>query len=376
MTKMQSKAGFVFDQQQNHYSCQGNWRIIDLHDLPTQLKHGGLPSGKKITINGGQLLGFDSAGALTLLQCIAELKKHKNQVELADFHPEHQQLMSLIENKHEAMNYQTPRPKQQRFFYFLGREATNKFHQMEGLVQLIGNISDKLYSALRDRRHLHFASIVSNIYAVGITALPIIAWLSFLIGIVLAYQLGLELETYGANIYIAYLSGLAIFREFGPLITAIIIAGRTSSAFTAQIGSMKINEEIDALQTMGLSPIEYLVLPKVLGLLIILPLLIFWADIFGTLGAMLLSKYMLAVGYTDFLTRLQESVGLKQMMLGLYKAPVFSILIALVGCFQGFRVQANADSVGKQTTKSVVQALFLIIIADAAYSIIYGWLDV
>ena len=186
--------------------------------------------------------------------------------------------------------------------------------------------------------------------------------------------MGLQLETYGANIFIAYLSGMAIFREFAPLITAIIVAGRTSSAFTAQLGSMKINEEIDALLTMGLSPTELLVLPKVIGLLLVFPLLIFWADVFSILGAMLMSKSMLDVGYVDFLQRLKATVGLDQLMLGLYKAPAFAILIALVGCFQGFRVESTADSLGSQTTKSVVQALFLIIIADAIFSIAYSWL--
>jgi phospholipid/cholesterol/gamma-HCH transport system permease protein len=199
--------------------------------------------------------------------------------------------------------------------------------------------------------------------------------LSFLIGVVLAYQMGLQLETYGANAFIAYLSGMAIFREFAPLITAIIVAGRTSSAFTAQIGSMKIHEEIDALITMGLSPTELLVLPKVLGLLFVLPLVVFWADVFSILGSMVMSKFMLHVSYYEFLTRLKLEVGTQQLMLGLFKAPAFALLIALVGCFQGFRVETNADSIGSQTTKSVVQALFLIIITDAVYSVIYSWLD-
>jgi phospholipid/cholesterol/gamma-HCH transport system permease protein len=126
---------------------------------------------------------------------------------------------------------------------------------------------------------------------------------------------------------------------------------------------------------MGISPIERLVLPKVLGLLIVFPLLIFWSDIFSLLGAMLMSKWMLAVEYTDFLTRLKESVGLKQLLLGLYKAPAFALIISLVGCFQGLQVALNSDSIGKQTTKSVVQSLFLIIIADAIYSIVYSWMD-
>jgi phospholipid/cholesterol/gamma-HCH transport system permease protein len=186
--------------------------------------------------------------------------------------------------------------------------------------------------------------------------------------------MGLQLATYGANIFIAYLSGMAIFREFAPLITAIIVAARTSSALSAQIGTMKLNEEVDALLTMGLSRTELLVLPTVIGLLIIFPLLIFWADIFSILGAMIMSNSMLSIGFEDFLQRLKDSVGLSQMMLGLYKAPAFAILIALVGCYQGFRVKASADSIGSQTTKSVVQALFLIIIVDAIFSVVYSWM--
>jgi phospholipid/cholesterol/gamma-HCH transport system permease protein len=167
---------------------------------------------------------------------------------------------------------------------------------------------------------------------------------------------------------------MAVFREFSPLITAIIVAGRTSSAFTAQLGSMKINEELDALLTMGLSPTELLVLPKVIGLLFIFPLLIFWSDVFSILGSMFMAKLMLGIGYVDFLQRLKSSVGFDQLLLGLYKAPAFAVLIALVGCFQGFRVEANADSIGSQTTKSVVQALFLIIVADAGFSVAYSWM--
>lgn len=234
-------------------------------------------------------------------------------------------------------------------------------------------MSSKIFEAFGYWRRFQLPSIVSNINSAGIQALPIVGLLAFLIGIVLAYQMGLQLQTYGANIFIAYLSGLAIFREFGPLITAIIVAGRTSSAFTAQIGSMKINEEVDALKTMGLSPTELLVMPKVLALLFVFPLLIFWADLFSILGALYMSKWMLNVSYSDFLLRLKDTVGLDQLMLGLYKAPAFALLISLVGCFQGFRVEA--DTIGSQTTKSVVQALFLIIIADAIYSIIYSWLN-
>ena len=375
MSKTQPTAYFVFDKDKKRYLCEGCWSILSLSDFITQFKQTTLPTSQTLSINGSKLTKFDSAGALTLTRCIDELKKQNNKVELVDFSEQQYNLLALIESKREAIDYSPPKPQKNNILYQLGKETIFKIKQIDGLIVLIGSLSDKLFTAFAEWRRFQVPSIISNINSAGIKALPIVAWLSFLIGVVLAYQMGLELETYGANIFISYLSGMAIFREFGPLITAIIIAGRTSSAFTAQIGSMKINEEIDALSTMGLSPIELLVVPKVVALIIIFPLLIFWADAFGTLGAMIMSKFMLNIGYLDFTSRLQESVGLKQMMLGLYKAPAFAVLIALVGCFQGFRVESNADSVGSQTTKSVVQALFLIIIADAFFSVIYGWLD-
>lgn len=375
MTKPQPTAFFIFDSKNNRYQCKGPWSTLNINALIAQFRETSLPTSKTVQISGKELEQFDSAGALFLTQCMDTLKKHKNHVELIDFNKNQCDLLALVEDKRSLLKYKPPAPQKHNALYQIGKETINKLHQVDGLIILIGGLSDKLFAAFAEWRHFQFPSIVANINSSGIKALPIVGLLSFLIGVVLAYQMGLQLETYGASIFIAYLSGMAIFREFAPLITAIIVAGRTSSAFTAQIGSMKINEEIDALTTMGLSPIELLVVPKVLGLLIIFPLMIFWADLFSTFGAMLMSKFMLQVGYYDFATRLHDSVGLKQMLLGLYKAPAFALLIALVGCFQGFRVQANADSVGSQTTKSVVQALFLIIIADAAFSVLYSWLD-
>jgi phospholipid/cholesterol/gamma-HCH transport system permease protein len=368
-----TKAQFVFDKDNNQYLCTGNWSILDIGSLLHDVRTTDMPSDQTLTINGEGLTHFDSAGALALTHCLVDLKNKHNALVLAHFTSEQQALLDVIETKHQALEYQTPSKVKQGLIYQLGKESVCKLNQITGLVLLIGDVCDKLVRATSQWRRFQWPSILSNINSTGINALPIVGLLSFLIGVVLAYQMGLQLETYGANGFIAYLSGMAIFREFGPLITAIIVAGRTSSAFTAQLGSMTINEEIDALYTMGLSPTELLVLPKVLGLLCVFPLLIFWADIFGILGAMIMSKSMLGIGYQDFLSRIQETVGCKQLMLGLYKAPTFALLIALVGCFQGFRVQSNADSVGSQTTKSVVQSLFLIIITDAIYSVIYSW---
>lgn len=370
-----TKANLVFNKEQNLYVCEGDWSILTIDSLFRKFKQQVTPRNTNIIIDGKGLTSFDSSGALTLIQCVDWLKANNNQVDLKNLTSQQHDLLTLLEKKQEILTYSPPLPKRESLVYMVGEESVNKMNQMKGLVILIGDLTEKLIIAFYDWRRFQFPSIVSNIFSTGVTALPIIGLLSFLIGVVLAYQMGLQLETYGANIFIAYLSGMAIFREFAPLITAIIVAGRTSSAFTAQIGSMKINEEIDALYTMGLSPTELLVVPKVLGLLLFFPLLIFWADFFSTIGAMIMSKAMLHVGYRDFLTRLHETVGFKQMLLGLYKAPTFALLIALVGCFQGFRVESNSDSLGAQTTKSVVQALFLIIVADAIYSVIYSWLN-
>ncbi|WP_058534697.1 MlaE family ABC transporter permease [Legionella saoudiensis] len=365
----------IFDEQLGQFNCTGAWSVMDVGNVVKQFTTSALPQAQKVCINGRDISHFDSAGALTLIQCIDALKQRDNQVELTDFSERQRQLLDLITDKHEALSYKIPAPEKENFFYKLGKESEKKLRQVDGLVVLIGDLATRIFDAFGNWRRFQFPSIMSNLDSTGIKALPILALLSFLIGVVLAYQMGLQLTTYGANSFIAYLSGMAIFREFAPLITAIIVAGRTSSAFTAQLGSMKINEEIDALLTMGLSPTEHLVLPKVIGLLITFPLLIFWSNIFSILGSMFMAKNMLGIGFIDFLERLRDSVGISQFRLGLYKAPAFALIIALVGCFQGFRVEAGTENnIGSQTTKSVVQSLFLIIIADAIYSIIYSWM--
>jgi phospholipid/cholesterol/gamma-HCH transport system permease protein len=374
MIKTHTTATFIYNDRQQCYECQGTWAITNLDDLRTTLNQTSIPNDDKVIINGVGLDYFDSSAALALRDFSKRLQEKNKEVIYTNFSKQQQALLNLINEKNDYINYQIPTPEKNSIVYRIGEEATYKAHQATGFIKLIGDLASCMRDAVIHWRRFRLPSMVSNINSTGVQALPIVALLSFLIGVVLAYQMGLQLQTYGASIFIAYLSGMAIFREFAPLITAIIVAGRTSSAFTAQLGSMKINEEIDALKTMGLSQTELLVMPKVIGLLIVFPLLIFWADCFSILGAMVMAKSMLNVGYFDFLARLKESVGIGQFLLGLYKAPAFALLVALVGCFQGFLVKANADSLGSQTTKSVVQALFLIIVADAMFSIFYSWM--
>ncbi|MFA5915902.1 MAG: ABC transporter permease, partial [Burkholderiales bacterium] len=223
---------------------------------------------------------------------------------------------------------------------------------------------------------IRWRAIAYSLQTTGFEALPITGLLSFLMGIVIAYQGAEQLRQFGANIYVADLVGLSMVRELSPMLTAIIVAGRSGSAYAAQIGTMKVTEEIDALRTIGVGPLELLVLPKVLALMLALPLLTVYTDVMGMLGGMIMARAQLDVSFGAFLERLDEAITLNSYLVGVGKAPVFAVIIALVGCYQGFQVGGSADSVGRQTTLSVVQSVFLVIVTDALFSILFSWLDI
>ncbi|MDA3786403.1 MAG: ABC transporter permease, partial [Deltaproteobacteria bacterium] len=210
----------------------------------------------------------------------------------------------------------------------------------------------------------------------GVQALPIIGLLTFLIGVVISYQGGVQLQQYGASIYITDLVALSMTREFAPLITAILVAGRTGSAYTAQIATMQVTEEIDAIRVLGIDPVELLVLPKLAAMLIVMPLLTLYADFLGILGGMLMAGLMLDVSSTAFLQRLPAALTMESYLIGISKAPVFAVIIVMVGCYQGFMAKGSAENVGARTTSSVVLAIFLVIIADALFSIVFSWIGI
>ncbi len=374
--KPSNEATITIDSATNKVTLSGSWSIQNIRSLSTHYTEMAWPKNAGLTIDGEAVTKMDSAGAWLLNQCLQLLEKKNTDTELTNFHPEHLDMLKLVKPDIEAINKSEPPKKEKKgFLYRLGEETCNRTDEALKFLSLIGELWLLIAKGIHSLRVFHIPNICNAIYHTGYRALPILAMLSFLIGVVLAYQMGLQLETYGANIFIVYLTGVAILREFGPLIAAIIVAGRTSSSFTAEIGTMKVNEEIDALMTMGISPVQRLVLPKTLGLIIVFPLLIFWADLFGLIGSMIMSKLMLGIGYSDFFQRLKSDVGATHYYIGLSKAPFFASIIALVGCYQGFAVTFSSDSVGFQTTKSVVQAIFLIIIADAFFSVLYSWFD-
>jgi phospholipid/cholesterol/gamma-HCH transport system permease protein len=247
--------------------------------------------------------------------------------------------------------------------------------QALALLSFVGEIAIAFASWISHPSRIRWRPILYNIRSAGFDALPIVGLIAFLLGIVVAYQGADQLRQYGANIFVVDLVGLSMLREFAPLITAIIIAGRSGSAYAAQIGTMAVTEEIDAMKTIGIAPMELLVLPKIIALLIALPLLTVFADLLGVFGGMIMARAQLGVGFGEFIERFTKAVSITAYLIGICKAPVFALIITIIGCFQGFRTHGGADSVGRQTTRSVVQSIFLVIVADALFSIAFSALD-
>ncbi|MEL6450108.1 MAG: MlaE family lipid ABC transporter permease subunit [Pseudomonadota bacterium] len=240
------------------------------------------------------------------------------------------------------------------------------------LVSFLGEVLARLAYGIPRPRRWRMAALVSQMQETGFNAIPIVILMSFLIGIVLAFQGASQLRQFGAEVFVVDLIAISILRELGILLTAIIVAGRSGSAFTASIGSMKVREELDAMRTLGLDPIEVLVLPRVIALVIMLPILGFIANMSGLIGGALMSWLELGVSPGMFLTRLQENTDVWHLIIGMLKAPVFAAIIAIVSCWQAMQVRGSADSVGQRTTVSVVQSIFLVIAADAAFSIFFA----
>jgi phospholipid/cholesterol/gamma-HCH transport system permease protein len=240
------------------------------------------------------------------------------------------------------------------------------------LLGFFGELCAVLYRLARHPGRIRLISIVSHMQQVGIDAMPIVGLLSFLIGVVLTFISGDQLQRFGASIFIVNLIGIGVMRELGILITAIIVAGRSGSAFTAEIGTMKINQEVDAMRTIGLDPMEVLVIPRVIALIVMLIPLGFFADIVEIVGGMLMASISLNVTYAQFITQFHNTISLQHLWVGMIKAPFFAFVIAMVGCFHGMAVSGSAESVGQQTTASVVQSIFLVITLDAIFAVVFS----
>ena len=290
--------------------------------------------------------------------------------------PEHQALIDAV----LASSQHPPAKGVQASLYIRILEAVGAFMQKAYVNTLIflSFLGQTLLSAIINivkPKHWRITSVVFHMQAVGLNAVPLVMLLSFMIGAVVAFLGATVLSEFGAELWVVELVGVAFMREFGVLLTAILLAGRTASAFTAQIGSMKSGEELDAIKTMGLDPIELLVLPRITALLLTMPLLAFLATMAGLLGGMAVCNWNLGISPEMFMSRLNSELAPRHIWIGLSKAPVFAAVIGLIGCLEGFKCKSNAQSVGEHTTSSVVQSISLVILLDALAAMFFMELD-
>jgi phospholipid/cholesterol/gamma-HCH transport system permease protein len=354
--------------------CVGAWVLRAVTEIERRLAAQSFPGDGELVIDAAGVTAMDTSGAWLLHRTIRELEARGRAVRVRGLRPEFSELLKLVISRAPASS--APSAASSGVLERIGRLAWDHFLSGFGLLGFLGESSVAFVRALANPRRIRWRAILYNVQTAGFEALPITGLLSFLLGIVIAYQGAEQLRRFGANIYIADLVGLSMVRELSPLITAIIVAGRSGSAYTAQIGTMMATEEIDALRTIGVAPMDQLVLPKMFALIVALPLLTVYTDAMGVLGGMIMARAKLDVSFLTFIDRFDYAVTARSYLLGVIKAPVFAAIIALVGCYQGFQVRGSAESVGRQTTVSVVQAIFLVILADALFSVAFSWLGI
>jgi phospholipid/cholesterol/gamma-HCH transport system permease protein len=355
----------------------GAWTIGGsghLDDLAAGLRPGG---ARDVVIDLAAVTRLDSAGAWLLFRTAARLRDMGVAVDFANVSARHRPLLDIVaESDRDGVDEPDPPNALIALLERTGRASAEIGSKAVELLNFVGMVTVALGRALRSPKRFRPKALVTQIEQTGLNALPIVGLLTFLVGVVLAYLMSDQLKQFGAEVFTVNLVGLSMLREVGVLITAIMIAGRSGSAFTAQIGTMKVNEEIDAMGTLGLDPIEVLVLPRVIALMITLPLLTFFADIMGILGGGVMTVLALELSPAQFVTALKDAIDLDDFMVGMVKAPVHAFIIAIVGCYEGLKVQRTAESVGRQTTVSVVESIFLVIVATALFSILFSILGI
>ena len=335
------------------------------------------PSGGDVTMDLSDVEALDTGGAWLVADLARRFTSDGANLQFEGVLPAHAALIDTVSHNIPDDPGQLAKPRS--FADWVEHVGRGTFGAWQDTLSILGFLGLTLHRLVRTFAmpwRLRRAALVTHMEETGFKALPIVALMGFLIGVVLAFQGATQLKQFGAEIFVVELISISILRELGILLTAIIVAGRSGSAFTASIGSMKVQEEIDAMRTLGLDPIEVLVIPRVLALLIMLPILGFVADMAGLFGGALMSWIDLGVSPGMFITRLKENTDVWQLAVGLIKAPFFALVIGVVACWQAMQVKGSAQSVGQRTTASVVQSIFMVIAIDALFSIFFSQIGV
>ncbi len=354
----------------------GEWRLASLAGIDAALDGIDLTGVRQITVNTERLALLDLSAAWRLRQFLQRAQQLDRNVEFRGPQPDQ---LRLIEQSVTANPYATSLAETDSDLEpveALGRHVVRRWRDLQEGLEFLGRVCVTLARALASPRRLRPISVARHVYDTGITAIPIVALIAFLISVIIAYMSAQQLAQFGAEIFVVDLVTIGVLRELGVLLTAIIVAGRSGSAFAAEIGAMKLNEEIDALKATGVDHYEVLAVPRVLGLVIALPLLTIISDAIGLTGGALLCRFLLDMPITQYLGRVDDAIASTTFWVGLIKAPVFAVLIAMTGVYRGLQVRGSSRELGRLTTVAVVQSIFFVILADALFAVLFMELDI
>jgi phospholipid/cholesterol/gamma-HCH transport system permease protein len=366
-------AGFALSADGAQLNLAGQWRLAALPVLAPQLAR--LQPKAPLTVDGRDLTAFDSAAALALLSALEAVGLGSEAIRWQAFATAHRRVLDGV-LKRRASLAAAPTPARAHWLADVGRRTALTYRRAADDMNFLGLTLAAMVEVARSPRRLRLRELTTQLEQSCLNAIPVVMLVTLLIGVVFAYLLGLQAEQYGANIFVVDGVGIGMSREFAPIIVATIIAGRSGAAFTAQLGSMRLTEEIDAIRTLGLSPMQVLVVPRVLALLLAMPLLAFIGLVAGLAGAALVADAMLGIPPAAFAERLHGALDITHVWAGLIKAPVFALAIAVIGCRMGMNVGRDTRAVGLATTSTVVQSIVSVILLDAAFAVLFQELGI
>jgi phospholipid/cholesterol/gamma-HCH transport system permease protein len=358
-------------------SLAGSWQVR--HTLPaatqleTELKNH--PDLRQISFDSSAMTGWDSALLTFLLRLMAIASENNLTIDQSGLPDGVQRLLQLAAAVPERKGARRESSKV-RFLARVGNRASAAAESTTEVLAFVGEATRSLGRLLRGKAQFRASDLVLTIQQTGSQALGIVALISFLVGLILAYIGAAQLASFGATVYVADLVGIGMARSMGAMMTGIIMAGRTGAAFAAQLGTMQVNEETDALETLGISSMDFLVLPRMLALILMMPLLCIYADLFGILGGLFVSVTTFDIGIVEYLHRTQEAVQIRHFVVGVINAAVYGVLVAIAGCYQGIKCGRSSSAVGAATTSAVVSGILLIVIATAFLTVIFNVLGV
>jgi phospholipid/cholesterol/gamma-HCH transport system permease protein len=329
---------------------------------------------KKLMVNLSKIEYLDSAGALGLLQLEDRAKAKSIPFQFVNVTDEAKRVMGLINRGALTIKPLVSDKRADNIMEQVGESSLRIFNDLVSIITFLGDLITALIYSLIHPRSIRWEDLLFYMKRAGVEGLPIIGLINFLLGLIIAFMSSLQLKQFGANIYVAQLVGVAMVTELGPIMTAIIVAGRSGSAFAAEIGTMKVNEEVDALVSMGFDPTRFLAIPKVLAAMLVVPVLTLYADFFGVAGGLVVGVFGLDLTVYTYVQETMKVISITDIVKSLIKSVVFAVLIAGIGCQRGFQVRGGAEAVGASTTSAVVAAIFLIIVMDSAFAILFTYI--